>query len=164
MSLQYAETRIADALKLAKGNKTKARQYLVTWAGDDTRLLKALTRNHMTGIVAYHVDRVASGRNMASSSTASLDTSPSTKKKNKPKIKTQISAGRKNITNKTSKKPDSFGMEILKAVTNSGSAVFGLEGYAAPNKKDKVSQRHINAINRITTRRIKKENKKNPFD
>ena len=62
MSLEYAEQKIQQALKLSKGNQARARQQVIAWALEDDTLLKALTRSHLTGIVAYNIERVASGR------------------------------------------------------------------------------------------------------
>lgn len=126
MSSKYAEDRIEKALKLAKGNVVKARAYVTSWAKEDPGLLEALTKNHMTGIVAYHVDRVAAGRHKP-------------KKPSKKALKkTLIPDG-----------GDAFGMEILKAVVDSNAALFGLEGDAAHHKGGRTSKEHIDAIRKL---------------
>ncbi|MCB1531553.1 MAG: hypothetical protein KDJ35_01665 [Alphaproteobacteria bacterium] len=128
MSLKYAEERIKEALKLAGGNQARARKQIITWAFEDARLLQALTKHHLTGIAAYHIERVASGR--------------AAKPKNAAPRPQKVQA----------RKDDDFGMEILKAVANSDSAVFGLEGYTAPRKKGQASQQHIDAIRQMAAR------------
>lgn len=128
MSLDYVERRITEALKASKGNTTKARQTLIKWCQDDLKLLHGLTKAHLNGIVAYNVDRVASGR------------SDKSKKKPAP-AKPQVKATGK----------EKFGMEILKAVVNSGS-VFGMEAGAAPRKKGQASQQHIDAIKKLASK------------
>ena len=138
MSLEYAERRIKEALKLARGNPVKARQQVIAWTFEDSKLLYALTKHHLSGIVAYHIERVASGR-------ASQSKAPPPPKPEKAPVK----------------QDDEFGMEILKAVANSSSAVFGLEGYAAPRKRGQASQQHIDAIRQMAAR-SKGVNGKNP--
>lgn len=123
MSLEYVERRINEALDQAKGNVTKARQLVIKAAQDDLRLLHGLTKAHLNGIVAYNIERVASGR------------SDKGKKKPAPLAKP-----------KTPQK-DKFGMEILKAVVSSDS-IFGLES-GAPRKKGQASQQHIDAIRKM---------------
>ncbi len=135
MSLQYAENRIKEALKLTGGNQARARQQVIVWALEDPQLLQALTKHHLTGIVAYHMERVVSGR----SSKAKAPAPPPPKPK-------KASAD------------DEFGKEILKAVANSSSAVFGLEGPSAPQKRGQASQRHINAIRQMA-REVKSRKK-----
>lgn len=127
MSLEYAERRIKEALKLAKGNATRARQQVIAWTYEDAKLLHALTQNHLTGIVAYHIDRVQTGRG------AKLKDIPAKPKK------------------AAKSKGDEFGMEILKAVVNSGE-VFGLESNAAPRKRGQASQQHIDALRQMASK------------
>ena len=62
MSLEYAEGRIREALKLSGGNAARARKQIIDWSREDMRLLQELTRGHLSGIVAYNVERVLSGR------------------------------------------------------------------------------------------------------
>jgi len=138
MSLEYAERRIVEALKLAKGNQARARQQVIAWALTDDKLLQALTKSHLSGIVAYNIERVASGRAAAA------------RKVQKPKPKAAN-------TQKTNKEAD-FGVELLKAVASSSSEVFGLEnGSSGIGRPKQVSQNHINAIRAIASQ--KKHNK-----
>lgn len=133
MSLEYAERRIAEALKLAKGNEARARQQIIAWALTDEKLLQALTKSHLSGIVAYNIERVASGRAAAA------------RKAQKPKPKAAN-------TQKTNKQAD-FGVELLKAVASSSSEVFGLEnGSSGVGRPGQVSQNHINAIRAIASK------------
>lgn len=134
MSLKYAEQKIKEALVQTKGNMARARQLVIKWSQDDPKLLQALTRNHLTGIVAYHVERVASGR---------------ATKPEKPAPKPAKA---------TAKKGDAFGMEILKAVANSSSAIFGLEGGQPPQKRAQASQRHIDAMKALAGKSPKSKN------
>lgn len=141
MSLEYAENRIKEALKLAKGNQVKARQQIIAWAVEDPKLLFALTKPHLSGIVAYNIERVASGRAAAA--------------------RTSKPAAQKPITQKqpaaNGKKPEQFGLEILKAVAGN-PAIFGLEDVGAMKKASPVSQRHVDAIKAIASK------SKNPPD
>lgn len=131
MSLEYVERRISDALDQAKGNTTKARQLVIKWCADDAKLLRGLTQAHLNGIVAYNIDRVVSGR--------------SEKARKKPAA----------AKPKAPLPKEKFGMEILKAVVNSGS-IFGLEAGAAPRKKGQASQQHIDAIRKLAAKNKKK--------
>jgi hypothetical protein len=126
MSLEYVERRIAEALQLAKGNTTKARQTIIKWCNEDPKLLQGLTKAHLNGIVAYNIERVASGRG------------DKAKKPVRPQSK--AATGR-----------EKFGMEILKAVVNSDS-IFGMEAGAAPRKKGQASQQHIDAIKKLASK------------
>ena len=135
MSLKYAEARIKEALAIAGGNQARARQQIIAWSFEDAKLLQALTKHHLTGIAAYHIERVASGR------TAKPKTAP--KAQAKPAVE---------------KQEDSFGRELLQAVANSDSAVFGLEAYSSPQKRGRASQQHIDAIRQMAAR-----GKNNPF-
>lgn len=128
MSLEYAERRIKEALRLSGGNQIRARQQIIAWTYEDSKLLHALTKHHLSGIVAYHIGRIVSGRS------AKPEAPPA-----KPK-KVASGAG------------DEFGVEVLKAVANSSSAVFGLDNYEAPQKRGQASQQHIDAIRQMATK------------
>lgn len=136
MSLEYAERRIAEALKLSSGNQARARQQVIAWALQDDKLLQALTKSHLSGIVAYNIERVASGRAAAARKTQKPVPKPASKAK--------------------PKQEESFGVELLKAVASSSSEVFGLEnGSAGIGRPGQVSQNHINAIRAIATNKKK---------
>jgi hypothetical protein len=136
MSLEYAETRIKEALKLAKGNQARARQQIIAWAVEDPKLLFALTKPHLSGIVAYNIERVASGRAAAAKETTSAPQRPMTQK--------AAPAGQK-------AKPEQFGLEILKAVAGNPE-IFGLEDFGVPQKREQASARHIAAIKAIAAK------------
>lgn len=129
MSLEYAESRIREALKLARGNQMKARQQVMAWASEDEKLLQALARPHLAGIVAYNVERVASGRADAKHDAAASDVPAAP----------PASAGAK-------PKKESFGLEILKAAAGPDTQIFGLEDTGTPQKRKGVSQSHIDAL------------------
>ncbi len=134
MSMEYLNNRIKDALKMSGGNRAKARQQLIAWIFEDTKLLHTLTKPHLSGIVAYNVERVASGR-------ADAAAKKSTEATKQPKQ--AVSQGRQ-----TEAKEEQFGLEILKAVAGSHQ-IFGLEDLGAPQKRGGVSQNHLDAINAI---------------
>ena len=135
MSLKYVEQRVKDALVQSGGNAARARDHIIKWAQSDPELLLALTEHHLTGIVAYHIERVASGR----------ASKPKARPPEKPKAK--VDPGEK------------FGLEILKAVANSSSAIFGLESGAPPQKRAKASQQHIDALKAMASRTTKSKKK-----
>ena len=132
MSREYAERRIKEALKKAGGNPVRARQQVIAWTYEDSKLLHALTKAHLTGIVAYNIERILSGRGAAEEQTSE--------------------EGKVAAVN-NSKKEENFGMELLKAVAGNSGAMFGLEGYSggsSSKKGRKVSQNHLNAIKALT--------------
>lgn len=132
MSLEYVERKIAEALNLSKGNTARARQQIITWALEDNKLLQALTKSHLSGIVAYNIERVASGRAAAA------------RKAQKP-VQKPTKAQSQN-------KEADFGVELLKAVASSSSEVFGLEnGSSGIGRPGQVSQNHVNAIRKIAS-------------
>lgn len=142
MSLEYAEAKIKEALKASGGNMARARQQIIAWSMEDAKLLQALTKPHLNGIIAYNIERVASGRAAAS------------KKNEAPKA----ANAPQNASNHQKKQPE-FGMELLKAVASSSSEVFGLENNAGFSRRGKASQDHINAIKAIATGKTGKQNK-----
>ncbi len=143
MSLEYAESRIKEALKAASGNKIKARQQVIAWTYEDAKLLHALTKAHLSGIVAYNIERVASGRaDLARAKKAAPINRPDA-----PKKSSQPTA-------KKGEKEESFGLQILKAA-GASSTTFGFEDAGGPQKRG-ASQSHINAIRAIAESQKKK--------
>lgn len=134
----YLISRIKEALYNAGGNKTKAMNQIMAWSAQDMQLLQALTRAHLSGIVAYHVDRVASGGAKGASKAA-----PS-----KPKAKPAAPQARKTV-NPAQGNP--FGQAILKAASSADSAVFGLESYESPRRAEHTSSRHVEAMKHIAS-------------
>jgi hypothetical protein len=132
MSQEYAETRIREALKLARGNATKARQQIIAWAAEDQRLLLALARPHLTGIVAHALNRVQA----------------------RPEIMTPDSPSP--LPQPLDMAPDTFGKEILKALSSHDTQVFGQEGGAPSQRRKKASQSHIDALKAIASKSKKK--------
>ena len=128
MSREYAEKRIKEALKKTGGNALKARQQVIAWTYEDAKLLHALTKAHLTGIVAYNIERILSGRGAAKDQAAA---------ESKPRNK--------------SSKEENFGTELLKAVAGNSGEIFGFDSNGvARSKRPKVSKSHIQAIQAIT--------------
>lgn len=131
MSKEYAEVKIREALKNSGGNAARARKIIVSEAQRDLELLRALTTPHLDGIVAYQVDRVASGR-------AELE-------KRHPEAPPP-------------KAEENFGMELLRAVAASESTVFGQQNPMGSRRKF-ASKQHIDAIHKIAASRTKDDRK-----
>lgn len=138
MSLEYAEKRIKEALKAAGGNQIKARQQIIAWTYEDAKLLHALAKPHLSGIVAYNIERVSSGR---------ADAAKAAKTQATKKAPAQAKKAAKGKT-----KEEQFGLEILKAVAGS-PAIFGLEDPGAQGRRGGVSQSHLDAIQAITAKK-----------
>lgn len=128
MSRAYLESKIKEALVQAKGNETRARAAIATLAKDDHKLLYALAGPHLNGIVAYNVERVASGR---------ADKLP-------PAPTKAPAPGKK-------QKKEDFGLEILKALAGNSGAVFGFDD-GAPLKRSGASASHVNALKQIAAK------------
>ncbi|MCB1650528.1 MAG: hypothetical protein KDI46_00585 [Alphaproteobacteria bacterium] len=146
MSREYAEHRIKEALKLSGGNMLKARQQIIAWTYEDTKLLHELTKPHLSGIVAYNIERVASGRAEA----AKQPPSPPAEQPPKP-------APVRSAKSPAKKPENAFGMELLKAVASEHPTIFGLEDNGALKRPQGVSQKHIDAINAIAGKAPKKD-------
>jgi hypothetical protein len=130
MNRDYAERRIREALKTNNGNEAKARQQIIAWALDDSKLLQELVAPHITGIVAHAVGRV--------------------KTMKEPRIPAEPAKGKKAAGGKE----EQFGMEILKAIALGNPAQFGLESGVAI-KKQQASQRHVDAIRAMVSKKDK---------
>lgn len=131
MSREYAEGRIKEALKKTNGNAVRARQQVIAWTYEDPKLLHALTKAHLSGIVAYNIERILAGRGTA-------------------EVAEQQSSD--NVKSKApAQKEENFGAELLKAVAGNSGAQFGLESYSSGGtSRNKVSKNHIDAINALT--------------
>ncbi len=128
MDKPYVEQKIREALKRSGGNMTRARQQVIAWAFEDARLLQELTKAHLSGIVAYNIERVASGRAAAKTEDPIAEIS-------------------------TPKTEDAdFGMEILKAVAGNSGAVFGFEPSTLRSHSN-VSQSHIDALRMMASKK-----------
>ena len=132
MSRVYAEKRIKEALKLADGNPTKARQQVIAWAQEDNKLLLALSQPHLTGIVAHAINRVIHKLEMEDDDH-------------------DIPATPQGVN----MAPETFGAEILKSLQSRNTARFGAEDSAPPVRRKQASQSHIDALKQIarTTKR-----------
>lgn len=125
MSREYAEKKIRTALAQAKGNATRARQMIIGWCAEDHQLLLALTRPHMTGVVAHAVSRVMQRKEVAQESP------PATPDHRAVNVSEA-----------------SFGQQILGAMQGRDAVHFGREP-TAPLGRRKASQAHIDALNMI---------------
>lgn len=128
MNRDYSESKIREALRLSGGNATRARQQVIAWAFDDTKLLHELMAPHMTGIVAHAINHV-----MAE------------KEKPQPQViaPAQVAAD---------VKQDPFGLEILKAIALGNPAQFGLENANVTGRTQAASQRHVDAIKQMVAK------------
>lgn len=132
MSREYAEGRIKEALKLAKGNPTKARQQIIAWTYEDTKLLHALARPHLTGIVAHAINRVIYHESMEDEEPEIHDAPQS-----------------------LDMEPETFGTEIMKALQSENTSRFGREGGAPAPRRKQASQSHIDALKAMASKKKK---------
>jgi len=131
MSREYAEKRIREALQHSKGNPTRARQQIIAWAADDPKLLLALARPHLTGIVAHAVSRVI----------------------DRPEEDMDVPEDRPADPAGIDMTPEGFGKEILQILSNQNTTVFGQESSAPPSRRKPASQRHIDALRQIAKKK-----------
>lgn len=124
MSREYAEKRIREALVATKGNTHKAQQRIIAEAAQDHKLLLALTRGHLTGVVALWINRVLTRMEPEDEpppeEPQSLDMEPQT-----------------------------FGAEIMRALEDNANPMFGHENASPSFGRGKASQRHIDAIRQM---------------
>ena len=59
MSDHYLASKIKEALANSGGDKHAAQKLLITWAVRDQTLLLGLTKPHLKGIIAAHIDHAA---------------------------------------------------------------------------------------------------------
>ncbi|MCB9965443.1 MAG: hypothetical protein H6855_05125 [Rhodospirillales bacterium] len=130
MTSNYAELRIRDALKAARGNQLKARKQIEKWCQEDMKLLLALTKPHMTGIVAHALDRVVNKM-------ARGEPLP-------PERPVQEPVQAQGID---------FGKELLKNFAMGKPAKFAQESFSPPIKRKKASQSHIDAIHKLAKKK-----------
>lgn len=138
MSLNYTENRIKEALRLSNGNPAKARRQIFAWMYEDHKLLLDVTRPHLTGIVAYAVDRVLS--RLTKTDDEILEETAK---------EAELSAN---------KRKDSLGREILKGFASGNAPQFGHEADAAPLRRTVASQNHIDTIHLLAASSRKKRN------
>lgn len=129
MSREYAESRIREALRQSKGNPTRARQLVIAWAVEDQRLLLALAQPHLTGVVAHAISRVIHRQGHEADHDDEVPAEPQSL--NMP--------------------PDTFGREILNALSDRGTQKFGMETTPTSHRK-KASQSHIDAMKKIAAK------------
>ena len=129
MTRDYVETRIQEALRQHKGNAGKARQQVMAWASEDQRLLFGLAKPHLTGIIAYAVSREINKAGRPDGTEAPAAT---------PKL---------NMA------PDTFGKEILKALSSHDTPVFGHEAGAPGTGRKQASQSHIDAMRKLAAKK-----------
>ena len=129
MSREYAEKRIKEALVIAKGNATKARQQIIAWTNEDPKLLQALAQPHLTGIVAHAISRVIY-RQEAEEVEEDIPEAPQS----------------------LDMAPDTFGKEILKALASENTVMFGRDTGVVPAGRKQASQSHIDALKQIASK------------
>ena len=138
MTLEYAEEKIKEALRQAKGNATQARQQIIAWTYEDSKLLHALARPHLTGIVAHAINR-----------TIYNQSKPKTARPAEPEVAAPESGN------------ETFGMDILKTIAAGNSAMFGQENVGPPVRKRQASQRHVDTLKHIASQSKTPPRKKN---
>jgi len=134
MSREYAETRIREALQQSGGNPLKARQRILAWTYEDAKLLQALTRPHLGGIVAYAINRVIS--------------------KDDHEDEVEEVAESPDILDIDATE---LGLTILDSLQSRNTALFGREKEAPRMGKRHASKQHMDAILKMANTRIKRE-------
>jgi len=140
MSQSYLQTCILDALAKANGNQTKAQKIIALKAMEDFELLKALSKTHLTGIVAHAVGRIAIQENAKKAALKNLPEVP------QPDAIAMEERG--------------FAMDLLKALGGPNVPKFGMEDAAPRLGKKQASQQHINAL-KLMANKSKSAKKKN---
>lgn len=136
MTLNYTENRIKEALRLNNGNPAKARRQIFAWLYEDHKLLLDVTRPHLTGIVAYAVDRVL----------ARLTKTDDELLEETARETAQSARQRK----------DNLGREILKGFASKDAPQFGHEADSVPLRRKAASQKHIDTMHLLAASSRKK--------
>ena len=139
MSLSYTDAKIIEAYKLAKGNENKVIQVITLLAQQDAELLKGLTNQYMTGIIASRVRQTLSGKTEKSA------VKP-TKKRARPVAKAPIPQ------KSAATEQNDFGVEILRAASGDNAEIFGFDSGAPVSPPKQASQSHIDAIHQMAAR------------
>ncbi len=124
MSTVYVQNKIKEALKEAKGNQTRARQYLMTWATQDLALLLGLTKSHLNGLASYAIAKTLQQETTANVS-RDATVPANAKKMDMPE--------------------EAFGKDLLKALSGRDSVRFGMEA-ATPRpvtRRTPASESHV---------------------
>ena len=138
MTLDYADHKLSEALRLANGNAAKARRQIQAWFYEDPKLLMELTRPHWNGIVAYAVDRAISREKRG-----------------------ETPAKAKKVSAKSKKAEGPIGKEMLRSFVSDHAAKFGHEsssGAPMPSRKA-ASQDHVDALHLIAAKSKQKSKK-----
>jgi len=131
MTLDYADHKLSEALRLTGGNAAKARRQIQAWFYEDPKLLLELTRPHWNGIVAYAVDRA-----IARAKRGEVTPAPKAKK-----------------TAKGKKADSAIGKEMLRSFVSEHAAKFGHEASSgAPVSRKAASQNHVDAMHLIAAK------------
>lgn len=148
-SSNYVLSRIKEALYNSNGNKAQAMRQVLSWAGTDMQLLQGLTRAHLSGIVAYHVDRAAAGRAGGAGEMRSAGAKKKTPPAEPIARRATPKVGQRRMVSPSQGSP--FGQEILKAASNTRSQVFGLESYESPVPAQPTSKRHEDVMRHLAS-------------
>lgn len=134
MSREYALSRVRDALDKSDGNHLKAQRLLVQWLENDHSLLAGLVAPHMPGILAHAITHVLN---------------PEQLKKAPKELKVQA------------EQVGEFGEALLSSLKGGRHDGVGF-GEPAPRNLGRpaaASKKHIDAINKIASRKITKDDK-----
>ncbi len=134
----YLDLQVIEALTKAKGNQTKARTILIQMAGEDQRLLMALSKPYLTAMAAQALNHHSAVEK---------------------KQKTKASAVDVPTVPKGVKNQAGFGLDLLKALGGPNVAKFGQEDAAPPIRKKAASSQHVNALKLMASKSKTKPNK-----
>lgn len=128
MPWNYAREIIEKALNAAGGNATTASRAIMNAASTDARLMNELAAPHLKGIVAHAVAHVIRAQN----------TPPETHPDDPQALDMPL---------------DTFGRELLGALSGRDTPRFGQEAYGAASTSHKpASKAHIEAMKKIARR------------
>ena len=122
----YADDKLSEALKLAKGNKSRTKAQILAWIAEDHKLLLGLAKPHLQGIISLAVERAIELEKRAA-------------KGEVPKAPKET-------------KGERFGLDLLKAIGGPNAAKFGQEGNAPPVRRKEASDKHIDAMKLLASK------------
>jgi len=138
MSLEYAMSRVRDALEKSDGNHLKAQRLLLSWVEKDQTLLIGLVAPHLQSIVTHAVNHAGTPRGASGGKKVQVEPAQT----------------------------GEFGAAVLESLKGGRSDAGGFGfGEAAPraalSKPGKASQSHVDAIHQLAQgRRVNKDKNK----
>jgi hypothetical protein len=139
MSTEYADRKVKDILTKAKGNAKLTEQAILTLIERDQKFLLSLTEPYLSGIIAHAIERGRKQANIKLTQPAPLKPSPLLTKTPKGKVAVKPLAE----------------SSLDKALKVWAEGFDKTEIKDRPKTNSKVSQKHMDAMNALVSKKTK---------